>query len=139
MLFNYTTDAACLNRLLGDPTVLDLLERLDFKRPMVKFSPTGISVKATIRGTRAKLKLGIGTTNGCLTFDIRDIKIGDMMVSVGGDWLEKWVAKAASSLPEGVRVVRNSPYRHLSVFVPGVWFEFVGVDSESLLIKFELG
>ena len=50
---------SAINRLLREPAVLAMLEAYDVKRPVVKLSDSGVSIKATLRGTRCKVKLGI--------------------------------------------------------------------------------
>ncbi len=125
MKLSLSITANVINRLLAVPAVVTLLETYDVKRPIVGVSPSGVSIKATIRGTRCKVKLGLGARTGFLLLNIRDVKIGSAMVSVGGDWLEPWIAK--------VPKVRYSEFLDsLTVLIPGIHFHAIGTQGDTL-------
>ena len=130
MKLSLSIDAATIGKLLAVPAVVALLESYDCKRPMVKVSDSGVSIKATIRGTRCKVKLGLGALDGALVVNIRDVRTGDMMLSVGGDWLEPWIAKY---IPAWTRTQNSLAWR-----IPNLHFRAIGTQGDTLHVICEV-
>ena len=137
MRISFSVDEESVRLLLSMPEVEQALESAGIKNvALVAFSESGISVKATAAGQRAKIKCGLGAQNRALMIDIRDVRIRG--ISVGGGWVENLVPRIAGELPKNFSIASRGGALNIECSLVGV--KAAGIASDGrLFVILEIG